>query len=124
MQYRPGTKSWISEKWKERRFAHGRFAECPFCRRKQSVKSKKCTGRRGGGCGADLEKARRSGRIKYWIALSLPGGRQRFEKITGENATSIEYARAADAKRTVQKRENRILDITPEAKMTFRELTD
>ena len=44
--------------------------------------------------------------------------------MTGENAASIEYARAADAKRKVQKKENRIFDIKPESKMTFQELTD
>ena len=36
--------------------------------------------------------------------------------------TSIEEARDADGKRRVQKRENRIFDIVPEAKMTFSEL--
>jgi len=56
--------------------------------------------------------------------LRLPGGKQRFEKMTGENATSLEFAKAADAKRKVQKRENRIFDIKPEAKMTFQELTE
>lgn len=100
------------------------LAECPFCHRRQTVKSKRCISRNGRGCGADLDKARRSGKVKYWIAYRLPGGKQRFEKLTGENAGSIEYAKAADAKRKVQKSENRILDIKPEAKMTFQELTD
>lgn len=100
------------------------LAECPFCHRRQTAKSKKCMSRNGRGCGADLEKARRAGKIKYWIAYRLPGGKQTFEKMTGERATSIEYARDADAKRKVQKRENRIFDIKPEAKMTFKELTD
>ena len=80
--------------------------------------------KRGRGCGADLEKAKRSGKVNYWIAYRFPGGKQKFEKLTGESAASIEYARAADAKRKVQKRENRIFDIRPEAKMTFQELTD
>ena len=92
------------------------LAECPFCHRRQTVRSKKCMSKKGKGCGADLEKARRSGKIKYWIAYRLPGGKQRFEKITGENATSIEYARDADAKRKVQKRENRIFDIKARSK--------
>ncbi len=78
----------------------------------------------GKGCGADLAKAKRSGQVHYWIAYRLPGGKQRFEKITGENATSIEYARAADAKRRVRKKGNWILDIKPETKVTFQELTD
>jgi hypothetical protein len=100
------------------------LAECPFCHRRQTTRSKKCTSKNGKGCGADLEKAKRSGKVKYWIAYRVPGGKQRFEKLTGENATSVEYARAADAKRKVQKRENRIFDIKPEAKMTFQELTN
>jgi integrase len=100
------------------------LAECPFCHRRQTVKSKRCVSKNGRGCGADLEKARRSGKVKYWIAYRLPGGKQRFEKLTGENAGSIEYAKAADAKRKVQKSENRILDIKPESKMTFQEITD
>jgi integrase len=100
------------------------LAECPFCHRRQTVKSKQCLSRNGNGCGADLEKAKRAGKVHYWIAYRLPGGKQKFEKLTGENSTSIEYARDADAKRKVQNRENRIFDIKPEAKMTFRELTD
>ena len=93
--------------------------ECPFCHKRQTVKSKRCRSKNGKGCGADLEKAKRSGKVRYWIAYRLPGGKQRSEKITGENACSIEYAKAADAKRKVQKSENRILDIKPETKMTF-----
>jgi integrase len=100
------------------------LAECPFCHRRQTAISKKCSSNTGKGCGADLVKAKRSGKVHYWITYRLPGGKQRFEKLTGENACSIEYAKAADAKRKVQKKENRILDIKPEAKMTFQELSD
>jgi hypothetical protein len=74
-------------------------------------------------CGEDLEKAKKGKRINYWITYRLPRGKQKFEKITGENANSIEYARDADGKRRIQKRENRIFDIKPESKMTFEELT-
>lgn len=100
------------------------LAECPYCHRRQTVKSKKCRSKNGKGCGADLEKARRAGKVNYWIAYRLPGGKQRFEKLTGEKAGSIEYAKAADSKRKVQKKENRILDIKPESRMTFQELSD
>jgi integrase len=100
------------------------LAECPFCHRRQTVKSNKCLSQNGNGCGADLEKAKRAGKVHYWIAYRLPGGKQKFEKLTGENSTSIEYARDADAKRKVQNRENRIFDVKPEAKMTFLALTD
>jgi len=100
------------------------LAECPMCHRRQSIRSKRCMSKNGKGCGADLEKAKRSGKVKYWIAYRLPGGKQRFEKLTGERSTSIEYAKDAEAKRKVQRRENRIFDIKPESKMTFQELTD
>ena len=70
------------------------------------------------GCGLDLDKAKRSKKVKYWIQYRLPGGKQRKELV----GYSIEEARDADGKRRVQKRENRIFDIVPEAKMTFSEL--
>ena len=108
---------------KERGWAMAVLAECPMGHRRQSIRSKRCMSKNGKRGGADLEKAKRSGKVKYWIAYRLPGGKQRFEKLTGERATSIEYARDAEAKRKVQRRENRIFDIKPESKMTFQEGT-
>jgi len=90
------------------------LAECPFCHRKQSVKNRLCP------CGQDLIQLKRSKKVKYWISYRLPGGRQRREAI----GDSIEEARDAEGKRRSQKRENRIFDIKPEAKMTFNELTE
>ena len=90
------------------------LAECPKCRRKQSVKNKSCT------CGQDLDKAKRSRNVKYWISYRLPGGKQRRELI----GTSIEEARDAEGKRRTQKRENRIFDILMDSKITFKELTE
>jgi integrase len=90
------------------------LAECPQCHRKQATRNKGCV------CGRDLDKAKRSKLVRYWIQYRLPGGKQKKEFV-GE---SIEEARNADGKRRVQKRENRIFDIKPEAKMTFRELAD
>ena len=87
------------------------LAECPFGHRRQSIRSKKCTSKNGKGCGADLEKAKRSGKIKCWIAFRLPGGKQRLEKVTGEKATSIEYAKDAEAKPKGQRREGWIRDL-------------
>ena len=51
------------------------LAECPFCHRRQTAKSKKCVSKNGKGCGADLEKAKRLGKVKYWIAYRIPGGK-------------------------------------------------
>jgi integrase len=89
------------------------FVEC-FCHKKQSLRNKLCS------CGVDLVKLKRSNKVNYWITYRLPGGRQRRELI-GE---SIEEARDADGKRRVQKREHRVFEILPEAKMTFNELRD
>ena len=89
------------------------LAECPQCHKKQAVKNRICD------CGADLVKLKRSGKVHYWIQYRLPGGKQRKEHI----GFSIEEARTAEGKRRAQKRENRIFDILPEAKITFSELT-
>ena len=48
------------------------LSECPGCRQKQSNKNKFCPK-----CGTDLDKAKRSGRVRYWIDYRLPGGKQR-----------------------------------------------
>ena len=90
------------------------LAECPYCNRKQSLKNKRCR------CGEDLDKLKRGRKVRYWINYRLPGGRQRREPV----GYSIEEARDADGKRRGQKRENRIFDMLPESKMTFKELTE
>jgi integrase len=90
------------------------LAECPFCHNKQSVKHKLCK------CGADLVKAKRSKKVKYWINFRMPDGKQRREAV----GYSIEKARDADGKRRSQKREHRIFDMLPESNMTFNELTE
>ena len=91
----------------------GVLVEC-LCHKKQSLRNKACS------CGSDLVKLKRFNKLNYWITYRLPGGKQRRELI-GE---SIEEARDADGKRRVQKREKRIFDILPEARMTFNELRD
>lgn len=88
--------------------------ECPACHLKQKTTNKKCR------CGVDLDKAKRSKNIQYWIQYRLPGGRQKKECV----GNSIEEARDAEGKRRSQKRENRIFDIKPDSKMTFTELAD
>jgi integrase len=90
------------------------LAECPFCHRKQSAKNKLCK------CGADLVKAKRAKKVKYWINFRMPNGKQRRQSV----GYSIEEARDADGKRRSQKREHRIFDMLPESNMTFNELTE
>ena len=97
------------------------LAECPKCRNKQSVRNKVCK------CGENLDQAKRSRRVKYWIKYRLPDGTQRKES---ENAMkdldgySIDDAKAAYAKRQVEKKENRVMDIKQDTRMTFNELAE
>lgn len=88
------------------------LAECPICKRRQAVSNKVCR------CGEKLDKAKRSGRVRYWIDYYLPGRKHRRELV----GTSVEEARAAIGKRLGQKRENRIFDLLPDSKKTFAEL--
>ena len=90
------------------------LAECPICRTRQSVKKKACK------CGEDLDKAKGSKRIVYWISYRLPSGKQKQEPV----GDSIEEARAADGKKKSQKKEGRLFDIKPDSKMTFKELSE
>lgn len=89
------------------------MAECPICKRKQSVKKKRCP------CGEDMDRAKKAGRARYWINYRLPGGKQRRELV----GTSIKDARAADGKRRAQKKENRIFDVILESRWTFDQLS-
>ena len=95
--------------------------QCPICRHKQSLRNKRCV------CGEDLDQAKRSGRIKYYLynrvaVRRADGTIERVQKweLSGE---SLEEARTEDAKRKVQKRERRVFEIVPEASMTFEELS-
>jgi integrase len=99
------------------------LAECPFCRNKQAAKNKVCK------CGADLDKAKRSKKVSYWVSYRIPVGKDEEGKTLYKQrreavGKSVEKARDADGKRRVQKRENRIFDMLPESNMTFQELTD
>ena len=51
------------------------LAECPYCKRKQSLKNKRCK------CGEDLDKLKRSRKVRFWINYRLPGGKQRREPV-------------------------------------------
>ena len=95
------------------------LAECPVCHKKQSTKNKKCS------CGLELDKAKKSRKVRYWIVYRMPNGKQRKESVgvfKDLDPYSITDAKAALAKRQVQKRERRILDMLPEFEMTFDEL--
>ncbi len=65
-------------------------------------------------------------RVKYWINFRVNGKqtRQSVDSFEGLNGYSIDDARKADAKRSVQKAENRLLDIRSDARITFNKLAD
>ena len=67
----------------------GILAECPICRKMRSLKVRICK------CGENIETAKRSRRVNYYVNFKLPDGRQRRELV----GKSIEEARAADGKR-------------------------
>jgi len=90
------------------------LAECSMCHKRQSVRNRRCL------CGEDLDRQKRSKKVKYWVVYRVPGGKQRWEPV----GYSIEEARASEGKRRAQKKENRILDIKRETKMTFSKLTE
>ncbi len=97
------------------------LAECPVCRRRQSVKNRLCK------CGEDLIKAKRSKRVKYWINYRMPDGKQKRESVDAFDdldGFSIEDAHKALSKRVVQKAEKRLMDVKPEFKTTFQELSE
>jgi integrase len=87
--------------------------ECPTCRRKQSNKNKICR------CGEDLDRAKRSKRVRYWINYEFK--KKQYREAAG---FSIEKARDSLSKRKVQIRENRFFDDIPDHRMTFDELTE
>jgi hypothetical protein len=89
------------------------LAEYPICHSKQSNKNKFCK------CGEDLDQAKRSRRVRYWINYQVRG-KQRREPVS----YSIEEARDAQGKRRGQRREGKFFVKLPEADMTFQDLTD
>lgn len=86
--------------------------QCPECHMKQATKNKVCIS-----CGEDLDKAKKSKRVKYWIHYRLPGGKQKWELI----GNSIEAARDEQNERRKQKRRNEII---PNSKTTFKQLSE
>jgi integrase len=95
------------------------LAECPVCHKKQSVRNKICK------CGLDLNGAKKSKKVNYWISYRTPERRQRFEKIKGKEQHSIEFAKDVLSKREIQKIEDpKYFDIKPNVVLTFQKLTD
>jgi hypothetical protein len=89
---------------------------------RQKAGNKRCK------CGADLDKAKRSRKVRFWVAFRLPDGTQRQESlqnIADVDPYSIEDARAVDSKRQVQRKEKvPIFEMRPESKITFLKLAE
>ena len=69
------------------------LAECPICHSKQSNRNKMCS------CGEDLDKGKRSKRVKYWISYRMPDGKQRRESVGAfEGLDPFSISDARDAK--------------------------
>lgn len=96
--------------------------ECPICHKKQKTSNKLCS------CGEDLDKAKASQRVRYWISYYTPEGKKRTEsvgKFEDLDPFSITDAKAALSKRMVEKRERpELFDTPPKGDMTFSQLTE
>ena len=91
------------------------LAECPRCRTKQSLRNKKCR------CGENIDKAKKSGRVKFHVRYRTAEGRQ---KSTYAGVT-VSQAKAIEGKIRAQKYENPGgLQEYGDKKMTFRQLTE
>ena len=70
--------------------------------KKQSNKNKICK------CGEDLDQAKRSKRVRYWINYEVKGKQQRLSLARlGLDPYSVEDARDAEAKRRVDHSKSR-----------------
>lgn len=94
------------------------LARCPICKLQQSVKNKKCK------CGEDLDQAKRSKRVRYFIIYRDSDGKQIKRSLTYYDLDpySITDAQDADAKFKVGKRENQFFESSPDTNMTFKDL--
>jgi len=94
------------------------YQECPRCKIKQSNVNKKCT------CGEDLDRAKRSSRVQYWLYYRDAARKQIKECVSaveGLNPYSIEDAKIAHSRRVLQKKEGQI--IKESSHLTFNKLT-
>lgn len=85
--------------------------KCPRCQKIQSLRHRGCE------CGENLEKARKSKRVDYWLDFRVGGKHKRV--LIGK---SLDEARDADGKRRVARREGRIFDIKRDGDLTFDDL--
>jgi len=90
------------------------LAECPICRKKQAIRNKLCA------CGNDLDKAKRNGKIRFWLNYRLAGGKQRREP-AGETLAAAEIKKGEVLKQVQQ---GTLPEIAINKKLTMQELVD
>jgi len=90
------------------------LVECNLCHQKQSNKNKKCR------CGNDMDKAKKTKKVNYWINYRHNG-----EQVRNKIGQSLSEAQAAEGKiKGLKYEKSTILDTIGSAKMTFDELFD
>jgi integrase len=89
------------------------LAECPDCWLKQANKNKRCQ------CGCDLDKAKKSRRVKYYVGYREPGHKNMKKTCVGY---SLDDARTLDGKYRALKRERPATLLHHKSKLTFSEL--
>jgi hypothetical protein len=95
------------------------MAECPVCHRKQATSNKQCK------CGEDLDKAKRSKKVRYWVKYRDENGKQGKKTLRNDPSSySIEAVRDLERKLVAQKRENKLSASLNEKKTTFAELSE
>ena len=91
------------------------FQECPRCKKRQAVARKRCK------CGEDLDKAKRSGRVEFYIDYYLPGNKRRRKHVKGN---SIDLARKALNEVENKKDNGRSFELLRESKKKITELVE
>ena len=89
------------------------MAQCPTCHQKRSNKLKRCP------CGEDLDKAKKSKRVQYYLYYRVDG-----EQIWEHIGKSITETRDKEAERKTQKKTGKLAAALSGGKTTFSELTE
>jgi len=90
------------------------LAQCPICKTRQPVANKRCR------CGENLDKAKKSGRVRYWITYYLPGNKMKWE-LSGE---SLDDARSLEADQRLLKKSGKLPELMRGSRLTFKGLSE
>ena len=90
------------------------YAECPKCHRQMKTKRKRCQK-----CNEPMDKAKKARKVKYWVIYQVKGKQYRVPA-----GYSIEMANAIEGKVRSLRKENKLLDIEKDTRMSFKELSE